>query len=191
MAVPDGEVTERIGVAAWGRNPDPGFQVAGGHPAQHRVDEAGRALASEVAGEVHRGRDGRVRGHPGGQELVGAEAQYLAQRRVHAVESPVGAQAEDRVVAAPAAQRPVGELGGQRGVAPLQPALGEHRRQQQVGVGVPLLNRYEHVVGEAPDRVGPASAAPAAGATAGAATPRGATARSRAASSRAALGGGR
>ena len=52
-----------------------------------------------------------------------------------------------------------------------EPALGEHGRQRQARVGVPLLDSDEHVVGEPADRVG-APPPPAAGtaATGGTAT---------------------
>jgi hypothetical protein len=75
----------------------------------------------------------------GGKQLMRAEAKHIAYRRVQPV--PVAAGVEDRVVGAAAAQRAVGQLGGERRVPAGQPALGEQGGQQQVGVGVPSTAR--------------------------------------------------
>jgi hypothetical protein len=103
--------------------------------------------------------------HPGGQQLVGAQPQHLTHRRVDVAGGPVAAQVQDRVVGLPPAQRAVGQLGGQRGVAALDPAFPQQGRQQQVGVGVPLVDGGQHVVGDPPHRVG--AGGPAAARAAG------------------------
>ena len=102
-----------------------------------------------------------MRADPGGQQLVRAEPQHLAQRRVEPVQVAVAADGEHRVVAALAAQRAVGQLGGQRRVPPGQAALGQQRRQQQVGVGVPLGHGAQHVERRPAGRIRPAAGGPA------------------------------
>ena len=55
-----------------------------------------------------------------------------------------------------AAQRAVGQLGGQRRVAPGQPAVRQQSGQQQVRVRVPLGHRAQHVERHAAGRIYPA-----------------------------------
>ena len=98
---------------------------------------------------------------PGGQQLVHAEPEHVAHRRVELV--PVAARGQDGVVGAAAAQRAVGQFGGEGRVAAGQAALGEQGGKQQVGVGVPVRDRAQDVVGGAPGRVGARAAAEAAG----------------------------
>ena len=97
---------------------------------------------------------------PGGQQLVGAEPEHVAHRRVDIV--PVAAGGQDGVIGAAAAQRAVGQFGGEGGVTAGEAALGEQGREQQVGVGVPVRDRAQHVVGGAPGRVGARAAGPGA-----------------------------
>jgi len=85
-----------------------------------------------------------VRADPGGQQLVGAEPQDVEQRGVDVGERAGAARGEHGVVAAAAAERAVGQLGGQRGVAACQPALGQQGGEQQVGIGVPVGHRAQH-----------------------------------------------
>ena len=54
--------------------------------------------------------------NPGGEQLMGAQAQHLAYGCVQLADGPVAARGEDRVVSAAASQRAVGKLGGERGV---------------------------------------------------------------------------
>ena len=56
----------------------------------------------------------------GGQQLMGAEPQVVARRRVHLVTVTAGGQ--DRVVDRAAAQRAVGQFGGERGVPTTGPS---------------------------------------------------------------------
>ena len=71
-------------------------------------------------------------GHPHRQQLVGAEAQHVADL---GLELRLGqARVDDRVVEALHPDRAGRQLGGERGVAALQPVLAEHLRQDEVGV---------------------------------------------------------
>src|SRR6266851_122579 len=152
IAVPDGEVPGRVAGPVWGDDLDPGIQVTGGHAAQDRVDEARRAGAADVLGQVDRGRHGGVAADPGGQQLMRADPEHVAHRRVELV--PVAARGQDGVVGAAAAQRAVGQFGGEGSVPAGQPALLEQGGQQQVSVGVPVRDRAQDVVGGAPGRIG-------------------------------------
>ena len=152
MAVPDGQVTGRVTGLVRGRDPDPVVQVAGGHPAQDRVDETRGPRAADVLGQVDRRGHGGVPADPGGQQLVRAEPEHVAHRRVEVV--PVAARGQDGVIRAAAAQRAVGQLGGEGRVTAGQAALGEQGGQEQVGVGVAVGDRAQDVVGGAPGRVG-------------------------------------
>ena len=60
IAVPHRQVAGRVPGPVRRDDLDPGVQVAGGHPAQDRVDEAGRTGAADVLGQVDRGRHGGV-----------------------------------------------------------------------------------------------------------------------------------
>ena len=121
-------MAQGIGGAVGCDGGDPRLKVMGGHPAQDRVDEAGRARSGDLPGQVHRRGDGRVRADPGREQLVRAQAEHVAHGRVDLVE-PAGAAGGDHgVVRGLPAQRPVAELGRQRGVAPGQPAFPQQRR---------------------------------------------------------------
>ncbi len=118
MAVADRQVAVRVGRRVRGDERQPGVQVAGGDAAQHRVDVAGNprarpptlARSTEVATAAW--APTRVL-----QQLVGAEAQHVEDRRVELVQRAVAARGEHRVVGALAAQGAVGQLGRERGVA--------------------------------------------------------------------------
>ena len=97
--------------------------------------------------------------NPGGEQLVGAQAQHLAHGSVQLADGPVAALCEDRVVGAAAAQRAVGKLGGERGVPAGDLALVEDRRQQQVGVGAAVGDSVQDIVGGQARGVRPAPAA--------------------------------
>ena len=124
-------------------------QVAGGDAAQDRVDVAGDARADHRLGQVDRGGDGGVGADPGVQQLVGAEAEDVEDRRVELVQRAVAARGEHRVIGALAAQGPVGELGREGGVTAGELAVSEELRQQQVGVSLAVADRREDVVGGA------------------------------------------
>ena len=130
---------------------DPGLQIPGGHAPKNRVDEAGRPGTAYVLGQVDRGGHSGVMADPGGQELMSAKPEDVAYRRVEIV--PVAAGGEDRVVGTAAAQRAVGQFGGEGRVPAGQASLPEEGRQQQVGVGVPVRDRAQHVVGSPPGRI--------------------------------------
>jgi hypothetical protein len=95
-----------------------------------------------------------VRGDPGAEQLVHAEPEHRADRRVHLGDAAVAAHAEDRVVGSLAAQRAVAQLGGQRRVAAGHPPLAQHRGQQQVRVGAPFLDGEQDVADRASYRIG-------------------------------------
>jgi hypothetical protein len=90
---------------------------------------------------------------PGCQELMSAEPEGLAHRRVERAEVTVAADAKDGVIAALSAQRAVAELGGQRGVPPGEPALRDELRQQQVGVSVATFDCKQDVERDPPGRI--------------------------------------
>ena len=137
----------------------PGRLVVLGDPAQHGVDEAGRAgrvHPDQLDGRVDRG----VRRHPGAQQLVGAQAQGVEQRRLDAVQRPLGAGVDHRVEQPLGPQRAVAQLGGQRGVAVAQPVPPQDRREGEVRVGVAHADRGEQL--EAAIRAGSSSGGRAA-----------------------------
>lgn len=135
---------------------DPRVQVLRADPAQHRVDELRPPVADLRPGQLHGGRDGGVAGDPGGQQLVRAEREHVQDRRVHLAQRPVDAGGDDRVVGALQAQRAVDEFGGERGVAPVHAlllGLPQQRGQDQVGVGVPLVDGAQGAEGDAARRI--------------------------------------
>ena len=121
--------------------------AAGGDLAQHGVDQAGGAGADDGAREVDGGVHGRVRGHAQVEELVGAQPEEVEHPRVQLGERAGRRAGEDGVQGALRAQRPVGELGGERGVALVELPLAQQLRQQQVGVGGARRDAVQHVVG--------------------------------------------
>ena len=157
VAVPDGQVALEVVGASRGRDLEPGLQVAARDAAQDGVDESGRPRADHVPDQVDGGGHGGVRGDPGAQQLMGAEPEDLAHGGLQGVQLAVAAHGEHGVIGAPAAQRAVGELGGQRGVPAAEPALGQRGREQQVGVGVPLGHGAQHVAGGPAGRIGAAA----------------------------------
>ncbi len=64
-----------------------------------------------------------------------------------------GGRADDRVEQPPAAAGAIGQLGGESGVAAGDSAFGQQRRQRQVGVGIALGNRLQHIECGAASRV--------------------------------------
>ncbi len=98
-------------------------------------------------------RDGRVCRHPRGEQLVGAQAQQREELRIELGERPVDAGLEDGVVGALAAQRAVGQLGGEGRIAPDDAALGEQTGQHEVGVGVLELDPAQQVERRPPRRI--------------------------------------
>ena len=110
--------------------------------------------ARPARGQVHGRGDGGVRRDAGAEQLVRAQPQGRAHRRVHRGQRPVGAPGQDRVQGAGGAQGAVAELGGEGGVPAGQPALAQQGRQGQVRVRVALLDRAEQVVRGPPGRVG-------------------------------------
>ena len=96
-----------------------------------------------------------------------AEPEHVTYRRVELV--PVAARGQDGVVGAAAAQRAVGQFGSEGSVAAGQATLREQGGEEQVGVGVPVRDRAQDIVGGAPGRIGarPAGAGPGRGWLAG------------------------
>ena len=108
--------------------------AAGGDLAQHGVDQPGGAGADDAAGEVDGRVDGGVRRHPQVDQLVGAQPEQVEHPRVELGQRPGHQAGQDGVQRALRAQRAVGELGGEGGVALLQLPLAQQLREQQVGV---------------------------------------------------------
>ena len=152
-------MTVRVGLRRRGHVGEPAVEVTLGHPAQDGVGESRGCRTDlgpdQVDGGGHRG----VRRHPGGEELVGAEPQRVEQRLVDLGDRSARRLGEDGVVAAPPAQRAVGELGGERGVASGQPGPPEQPGKHEVGVGV--------LLGDGPERLERGPAGRVDGATGG------------------------
>ena len=85
----------------------------------------------------------------GVQQLVGAQAEDVEDRRVELAERTVAACGQDRVVGALGTQCAVGELGREGGVAAGELAFGKKLGQQQVGVGLAVADRLQDVIGGA------------------------------------------
>ena len=145
MAVADREMPGRVTGPVRRCDLQPAAEVVGRHPAEHGVDEPGRARTGGLAHQRDRRGDRSVRRHPGREQLVRAQPQYLTHGRVERRQVAVAAQGEHRVIAAAPAQRAVRQLGRERGVPAGQAALREQLRQQQVGVRVPLGHRQRDV----------------------------------------------
>ena len=166
MRVGDRGEADRVGCRVGGDPAHPARQVVRGDLAQHRVDEPGRPLAHLGPDQVDAGADRRVRRHPHREQLVGAEPQGVEDRHVDLGQRSVDAGRDDRVVRCPAADRARDQLGREGGVAAGQPARSQQGREHEVGVGVLVTDRREHVEGRRPGRVGgraARSAAPARG----------------------------
>src|SRR5690606_31364345 len=71
----------------------------------------------------------------------------VAYRWVDPLHRPVGGGGDDLIQRPLAAQRAVGEFGGQRRVPAGEPGLGQDRRQRQVGVRVVTVHRGHRLVG--------------------------------------------
>ena len=127
--------------------------AAGGDLAQHGVDQAGGAGADDAAGQVDGRVDGGVRRHPQVDQLVGAQPQQVEDPRVELGQRPGDEPGEHRVERALRAQRAVGELGGEGGVALVELPLAQQLREQQVGVGGARGDAVQDVVGGQPGAV--------------------------------------
>ena len=103
------------------------------------------------ADEVDAGRDRGVVGHPHRQQLVGAEPQHVAHLGLELRLGQAGV--DDRVVEALHPDRAGRQLGGERGVATLEPVLAQHLRQHEVGVRLVDPHGGEDVEGRAPGAV--------------------------------------
>ena len=91
-----------------------------------------------------------------------AQPQHVAHDRVERAQVAVAADAEHRVIAALTAERSVAQLGRQGRVPAGQLPLRDELRQQQVGVGIAVAHREQHVQGDAAGRVGRPARSPAA-----------------------------
>lgn len=141
-----------LGVLVVGRRDlgEPRVEVLRGDLPQHRVDEPRPPVAQYGPGQLHGGRDRRVRRDPGAEQLVGAQREYVEHRRVDLAQRPVDAGGDHGVVRALVAQRAVHQLGRQRGVpavegaAPLDRVLlggPQQAGQDEVRVRVALADR--------------------------------------------------
>src|SRR5690606_21151107 len=135
----------------------PAVEVLPGDLAQHGVDELGPPVAEHHPGQLDGRGHGGVRRDPGAEQLVRAQAQHVEHRRVHLPQRPVDAGRDHGVVGALVAQRAVHQLGGERRVPrvqlPLLARLAQQRRQDEVGIGVPLVHGPQGLEGEDADGV--------------------------------------
>src|SRR5699024_9035389 len=114
---------------------------------------------------VDGGRQRGVGGYPGAQQLVDPQAQIVEDLRVDVADRPVGGRGDHRVEQPEFACGTVGQFGGEGGVAAADAAVGEQFWQQQVGVGLALAHRAQHIPGHGARRIDRALTA-AAGLTA-------------------------
>ena len=153
MGVDERGVPDRIGIRRWGQLVDPGLFVPCGDRAQHTVDETRSRRIEFDAGLLDGGGDRGVRVDPGAQQLVGAQPQQVQQHGVDALGRAPGGVADDGVEQAAGAAGAVGQFGGERRVAAGDSALAQQGGQRQIGVGVALRHRPQHVERRAAGRV--------------------------------------
>ncbi len=132
-----------------------GLGHPGGDPAQHRVGEPYRPLATGPADQVDGRGDRGPRRHPGVQQLVDTQAQRVPYLRVHGVHRTVGDRGEQPVQDTRGTQGAVGQLGGEPPVPGREPALRQQGRQQQVRVGAALVDGPQDLPGEHPGGIDP------------------------------------
>ena len=133
---------------------DLGDPVGGRAPAdlaEHGVDQPGRTTTDALVDEVDARRDRGVVGHPHGQQLVGAEPQHVTHLDLELRLRQ--ARVDHRVVEPLHPDRAGRQLGGQRGVATLEPVLAEHLWQHEVGVGPVGPHGGQDVEGRVPGAV--------------------------------------
>ena len=82
---------------------------------------------------------------PGAQQLVGAQPQQVQQHRVDLSRRAARGRGDDGVEQPAGAAGAVGQFGGERGVAAGDSAFAQQRGQREVGVGVALRDRAQHV----------------------------------------------
>ena len=87
-----------------------------GDRAQHPVGESGSGAGADLFGEGDRFVHGGVGGDPGGQQLVGAEAQHVENGGVDRGHWPVRGEGDHAIVETLHAQGAVGELGREGGI---------------------------------------------------------------------------
>ena len=122
------------------------------HPAEHGVDESGRARLADPFDEPDRFVDRRRRGHPiEMQQLVGAESEHRQHLPIDARDRTIGGALDDMVQRGQPAERAARELGDQRPVSivgervpeggqrPRQVVAAEHRPYDVVGGGAGLV----------------------------------------------------
>ena len=81
----------------------------------------------------------------GAQQLVGAKPQQVQQHGVDAVGRAAGGVTDDGVEQAAGAAGAVSQFGGECRIASGDSALAQQRWQCQIGVGVTLRHRPQHV----------------------------------------------
>ena len=94
-----------------------------------------------------------MRGDIRPQQLVGAEPQQVQQHRVNLIGRPAGRRDDDSVEQSAGAAGAVSQFGGERRVPAGDMPLGEQSGQCQVGVGIALGDRPQHVERSAPRRI--------------------------------------
>ena len=157
VRVNDGEVVLGVLLVGGRHLLKPAVEVVRRDLPQDGVDEPGPPVAEHHPGEFHARRDRGVARDPRAEQLVRAEREHVEHRRVDLAQRPVDAGRDDRVVRALAAQRPVDEFGGERRVpgveVPAVARLAQQRGQDQVGVGIPLVDGPQRLEGQDADRV--------------------------------------
>ena len=133
------------------RRPSTPSRSCCGDPAHHRVGEARPACARPACAPARPCCHGGVVGHPHRQQLVGPEPQRVPDPGVRRA---AGEMVDHRVVAAQPAQRAADQLGREGRVASARSgARAGAAGRIEVGVGVVLAHRHQHVVRRQPGGV--------------------------------------
>ena len=153
VGVHEGGAPDRVGVGGRGEFGHPGSLVPLGDGPQHRVDESSAGGVEFHSGLFHGGRHRGMFGDVGPQQLVGTQPQQIQQHRVDLVHRASGRRRNDRIQQPAGAASAVGQLSRKGRVPAADPTLGQQRRKGQVGVGVAIGHRAQHVEGRASGRV--------------------------------------
>ncbi len=145
MGMDERTVPDGVGCGRRGQFGHPGRLVPPGNLAEHTVDETRSDRVEFEPSLFHCGRHRGMLGDVGAQQLVAPQPQQVQQHRVDLVDRPVGRRRDHRVEQTAGAAGAVGEFGGERGVAPADPALGQHGRQGEVGVGIALADGPQNI----------------------------------------------
>ncbi len=150
VAVSDRQMPHWIRCPVRSDDLEPGLEVAGRHPPQHRVDESCRAPPGYRNRQVNCGRHGGMRLDPHTEQLMGPQPEHIEHWWVDIAQVPIGAHPDDRVVASQVSQRSVDQLSRQSRVLTAQTTVAQGSRQQQVRVGVTPADAGKHLVRHSP-----------------------------------------